>query len=105
MIELNPLLVVGDAPETQAASLRVGAPASAKLVSGQMLSGRVRYVAHDADPQTRTYHVEVAVANPSLSVRSGLSADLSIGAGQGAAHMVPVSALVLDSAGGRACAM
>jgi multidrug efflux system membrane fusion protein len=99
MIELNPLLVVGDAPETQAASLRLGAPATAKLVSGQMLSGHVRYVAHDADPQTRTYHVEVAVANPSLSVRSGLSADLAIGAGQGAAHMVPVSALVLDSAG------
>ncbi len=99
MIELNPLLVVGDAPETEAANLRVGAPATARLVNGQTLNGRVRYVAHDADPQTRTYHVEVAVSNPGLSVRSGLSADLSIGAGQGAAHMVPVSALVLDSAG------
>ena len=99
MIELNPLLIVGDAPETQAGKLRVGAPASAKLVSGQVLNGRVRYVAHDADPQTRTYHLEVSVPNPSFSVRSGLSADLSVGAGQGAAHMVPVSALVLDSAG------
>jgi multidrug efflux system membrane fusion protein len=99
MIELNPLLVVGDAPETDAARLRVGAPAQAKLVSGQVLSGHVRYVAHDADPQTRTYHLEVAVPNTNLSVRSGLSADLSVGAGQGAAHMVPVSALVLDSAG------
>ena len=99
MIELNPLLIVGDAPETQAAKLHVGAPASATLVSGQVLHGRVRYVAHDADPQTRTYHLEVAVPNPSFSVRSGLSADLSVGAGQGVAHMVPVSALVLDSAG------
>ena len=99
MIELNPLLVVGDVPETQAATLRVGSPAQAKLVSGQVLNGHVRYVAHDADPQTRTYHLEVAVPNPSFSVRSGLSADLSVGAGQGAAHMVPVSALVLDSAG------
>ena len=99
MIELNPLLIVGDVPETQAARLRLGAPATAKLVSGQVLHGRVRYVAHDADPATRTYHLEVAVPNPSFSVRSGLSADLSVGAGQGAAHMVPVSALVLDSAG------
>jgi len=100
MIELNPLLVVGDAPETDAASLRVGAAAQAKLVSGQVLNGRIRYVARDADPQTRTYHLEVAVANPGNVVRSGLSAELHIGAGAGAAHLAPVSALVLD-AGGR----
>jgi multidrug efflux system membrane fusion protein len=98
MIELNPLLVVGDAPETEASQLRIGAPAEARLVSGQVLRGHVRYVAHDADPQTRTYHLEVAVQNPG-GVRSGLSADLRIGAGTGVAHMVPVSALVLDSAG------
>ena len=99
LIELNPLLVVGDAPETQAARLRVGAPATARLVSGQVLHGRVRFVAHDADPATRTYHLEVLIANPGNAVRSGLSADLSVGAGQGAAHLVPVSSLVLDAAG------
>jgi membrane fusion protein, multidrug efflux system len=99
MIELNPLLVVGDVPETQAANLRVGALATATLVSGQTLSGRVRYVSRDADPQTRTYHVEVAVPNPQMSVRSGLSAELRIGAGAGTAHLVPVSTLVLDTAG------
>jgi membrane fusion protein, multidrug efflux system len=99
MIELNPLLVVGDVPETEAASLKVGAPASARLVSGQVLSGRIRYVARDADPQTRTYHLEVAIPNSNLQVRSGLSAEVHIGAGSGPAHLVPVSTLVLDSAG------
>ena len=99
MIELNPLLVVGDVPETQAASLKVGAPAIAKLVSGQTLTGRIRYVAHDADPQTRTYHLEVTIANRRLDIRSGLSAEVHIGAGSGPAHLVPVSTLVLDSAG------
>lgn len=99
MIELNPLLVVGDAPETEAARLRAGARATARLVDGQVLNGRVRYVARDADPQTRTYHVEVTVPNPGNTVRSGLSADLRISAGAGAAHLVPVSALVLDTAG------
>ena len=99
VIELNPLLVVGDVPETEASKLKVGAPARAQLVSGQMLNGRIRYVAQDADPQTRTYHVEVAVANPRLDVRSGLSAEVHIGAGAGPAHLVPVSSLVLDSGG------
>jgi len=32
-------------------------------------------------------------------VRSGLSAEVHIGAGSGPAHLVPVSSLVLDSAG------
>jgi multidrug efflux system membrane fusion protein len=99
VIELDPLLVVGDVPETQAAKLAVGAQAKATLVSGQTLHGRIRYVSHDADPQTRTYHLEMTVANPGMAVRSGLSADVHIGAGSGPAHMVPVSALVLDSAG------
>ena len=99
MIELNPLLVVGDVPETDAGKLKVGAPATARLVSGQTLTGRIRYVAHDADAQTRTYHLEVSVANPGMAVRSGLSAEVHIGAGVGPAHLVPPSSLVLDSAG------
>ncbi|ACG78337.1 efflux system protein [Phenylobacterium zucineum HLK1] len=99
MIELNPLLVVGHVPETDATRLRVGAPATARLVDGRALSGRVRYVGQDADPQTRTYPLEVAVQNPAMDVRSGLSAELRIGAGSGAAHLVPVSALVLDADG------
>jgi multidrug efflux system membrane fusion protein len=99
VIELNPLLVVGDVPETEAARVRIGAPATARLVSGQVLNGRVRYVARDADPQTRTYHLEVTVANPRLDVRSGLSSEVRVGAGAGPAHLVPVSSLVLDSTG------
>jgi len=99
MIELSPLLVVGDVPETEAARLHVGAPATARLVEGQTLSGHVRYVAHDADPQTRTYHLEVLSPNPGLAVRSGLSAEVRIAAGSGPAHLAPISSLVLDSAG------
>jgi multidrug efflux system membrane fusion protein len=99
MIEIDPLLVVGDVPETQAARMKVGATATARLVSGQTLQGRIRYVSHDADPQTRTYHLEMTLPNPKLDIRSGLSAEMHIGAGSGPAHMVPVSSLVLDSAG------
>jgi multidrug efflux system membrane fusion protein len=99
MIELDPLLVVGDVPETEAGKLRVGASAKALLVSGQTLSGRIRYIARDADPQTRTYHLEVTIPNPRMDVRSGLSAEVHIGAGSGPAHLIPISSLVLDSAG------
>lgn len=99
MIELDPLLVVGDVPETDVGKIRVGAGATAKLVSGDIIAGRVRFVAHDADPTTRTYRVEVTAANRGGKTPSGLSAEVQIGAGVGPAHFVPVSALVLDAAG------
>ena len=99
VIELDPLLVVGDISENDAARLRVGAPATAKLIDGEVIHGTVRYVAHDSDATTRTYRVEVVARNPGATVRAGLSADVRIQAGQGPAHRIPVTAIVLDSAG------
>ncbi len=98
MIELNPLLIVGDLPETATSQLRIGASAVASLVSGETLNGHVRYVARDADPATRTYRMEVSADNPRLT-RSGLSATIRVSSGVGPAHLIPVSALVLDAAG------
>jgi membrane fusion protein, multidrug efflux system len=100
VIELDPMLVVGDIPETEVGKIKVGAPATAQLVSGDTIIGRVRFVAHDADPITRTYRVEVTAPNRVHAVQSGLSAQIQISAGVGPAHLVPVSAMVLD-AGGR----
>jgi multidrug efflux system membrane fusion protein len=99
MIELNPLLIVGDIPETETANVHMGAMATARLVSGETISGRVRFVARDADPSTRTYRVEITAANPGAKVRSGLSAEVQVSSGVGPAHLVPVSSLVLDSQG------
>lgn len=99
MIELNPLLIVADLPETEAGKFKVGAQAVATLVSGDTLNGVVRYIAQDADPQTRTYRVEISAPNAKLTARSGLSADVRVSAGQGPAHLIQVSSLVLDSAG------
>ncbi|MHB8528729.1 MAG: efflux RND transporter periplasmic adaptor subunit [Caulobacteraceae bacterium] len=99
IIQLDPLLIVGDVPETDVGRLRIGDTARAKLVSGQTIVGRVRFVARDADPATRTYRIEVVADNPGGRVASGLSAELAVRTGVGPAHKVPVSALVLDSAG------
>ena len=98
MIELNPLLIVGDLPETEASKVKVGSTANAQLTSGETLAGKVRYAAREADAQTRTYRIEITTANPQMT-RSGLSAAVRINAGSGPAHLVPLSSLVLDAAG------
>ena len=99
VIELDPLLIVGDLPETETSKVHVGATATAKLVSGETITGRVRFVARDADPTTRTYRVEIAAPNAGSKTRSGLSADIRIDAGIGPAHLTSTTALVLDAAG------
>ncbi len=99
VIELDPLKITGDAPETEIAKVKVGAPAHAVLASGQRIDGTVYYVAKDADPQTRTYQVVMSAANPGSAVPSGLSAQVSVEAGQISAHLLPASSLVLDAAG------
>lgn len=99
MIELDPLVIVADVSEAEVAALKVGEPVSATLVSGDVLRGRVRSVARDADPATRTYRVEIEAPNGGLKARSGLSADVKVSTGSGPAMLVPAATLVLDSAG------
>ena len=99
VIELDPLKIAGDVPETEIAKVRVGAPSHATLASGERIDGVVYYVAKDADPQTRTYPVVMVAHNPGSKVQAGLSAQVDIEAGSGEAHLVPSSTLVLDSAG------
>jgi multidrug efflux system membrane fusion protein len=99
VIELDPILVVGDVPEADAAKLTVGSTGIAKLTTGGALIGRVRFVGRQADASTRTYHVEVVAPNPGHRISSGLSGEIEIKAGEGAAHLIPTSALVLDTGG------
>jgi multidrug efflux system membrane fusion protein len=99
MIQLDPMVIVTDVAERDVGGIRVGATATATLVSGEILTGRVRLVARDADPATRTYRVEIEAPNPGGRARAGLSAQVRINTGSGPAHLVPTTALVLDSAG------
>ncbi len=99
MIQLDPLVIIADVSEAEVGSLKTGAPATATLVSGEVLSGRVRSVGRNADAATRTYRVEIEARNPGGRSRSGLSADVKVSVGTGPAMLVPSATLVLDAAG------
>jgi multidrug efflux system membrane fusion protein len=99
VVEINPILFVGDVTEDEAGKIGIGAPANVKLGTGQAGFGKVRFISREADPETRTYRVEVVSPNPGGAIRSGLSAEISLATGTANAHLVPVTALVLDSAG------
>jgi len=80
--------------------VRVGQAAKARLVDGRDVEGVVSFVAQAAQTETRTYRVEVTVANADHSIRSGITADLRIPAGIVEAHRISPALLALDDKGG-----
>lgn len=99
VIAPEPFLAVGTVSEQQVGQITVGDPATATLVSGEIVQGKVRFVAAKADDVTRTFRIEVELPNPDAKLRDGISADIRIPVRQvEAAHISP-GILVLDDTG------
>ncbi|MCW9041947.1 MAG: efflux RND transporter periplasmic adaptor subunit [Pseudopelagicola sp.] len=99
VIRLDPIRVVGFVPETEVGRIELGAPGGARLTTGQEVSGTVSFLSRSADPETRTFRVEIHVPNPDLTIRDGQTAEIVIGAAGTKAHLVPQSALTLNDDG------
>ena len=99
VIQLNPIKIVGFVPESDVARVQLDALAGARLVDGREVTGRVSFVSRSSDPVTRTFRVELEVANDDLSIRDGQTAEIAIEAEGALAHLVPQSALTLNNEG------
>lgn len=99
VIQLDPMRLVGFVSEAQVDRLELGAAASGRLASGRAVTGRVDFIARAADPATRTFRVEVVVANGDNSIREGQSAEMLIRAVAQEGHLLPGSALTLGDDG------
>ncbi len=99
IIQLNPIKIVGYVSENDVDKLEIGIPAQAKLISGRDIEGIVTFLSRSADPSTRTFKVEITVDNSDLSIRDGLTAEISILAEETKAHLIPQSSLTLDDKG------
>lgn len=78
LIDLDPLVVEGEATEFEIDYLEIGEIGHARLREGLTLDGLLRYVAGEADPMTRTFTVELEVDNPGSKVPAGLTAQLAV---------------------------
>ena len=72
------MLLVADIAEKDIAQIQLGSEASAKLISGRMVSGLVSFIASSADKNTRTFRVEISVDNNDRTIRDGVSAEIYI---------------------------
>ncbi|SLN76874.1 efflux RND transporter periplasmic adaptor subunit [Oceanibacterium hippocampi] len=99
VIDEDPFLVVGYVNETDVRALTQGTPGVARLVSGETAEGTVRFISKRAEETTRTFRVELEVANPERTLRSGVTATISFPVGEVKAHFVSPAVLTLNDDG------
>ena len=100
IIQLDQIKLVGFVPETEVNRVTLGAQAGARLAAGgREVIGKVIFLSRAADPETRTFRVEIAVPNTDLTIRDGQTAEIAIASAGVKAHLVPQSALTLNDGG------
>lgn len=99
IVDLDPMLLVGQVSERDVSRLAIGATAVGVLASGETATGTIGFIGHQADPATRTYRVEATVANPDHRLLSGATADITIVVGEVGAHRISSAILALDDSG------
>ena len=98
-VDNRTVIVSANLSEFDARFVDVGDTAEARLATGETVNGRIRYVAPVADDATRTFVVELEVANADGKLRAGGTAELRVPAEKVFAHRISPSLLTLDDAG------
>jgi multidrug efflux system membrane fusion protein len=99
IVDDDPSLVVGHVTELEVGRVKVGDTGRARLITGEEVSGRLRFVGSSADPATRTFRVELEVPNKDHTIRDGTTAEIRIATSQLPAHLISPSALTLNEQG------
>ena len=99
IVDLDPMLLVGQVSERDVARFAVGAEARGRLATGALVVGPVSFVGQRADPVTRTYRVEATIPNADQALRSGITTEMEVVVGEATAHKVSPALLTLDDEG------
>ena len=99
VIDSDPMKVIGQVSEREIAALAEGMRADVRLVNGVTASGVIDYIAPSADPDTRTFRVEIRLANEDGRIKDGVTAVADVPLPASKAHMVSSAYLTLDDDG------
>ncbi len=99
LISLDPIIGVGEVNESDLAIVAVGEKADLRLVTGESVSGVVRFISREAQPNTRTFTVEIEIPNPDLSIPAGMTSEVILRGEPVLATPVPRSIVTLGNTG------
>ncbi|MBT3990981.1 MAG: efflux RND transporter periplasmic adaptor subunit [Rhodospirillaceae bacterium] len=99
IVDLSPMLVVANIPESQIGLVKSGLTGKARLVTGRKFEGTIRYVSAEAVNTTRTFKIEMETPNQDRSIVAGLTAELRLSLGEVKAHRISPAVLTLSHDG------
>ncbi len=99
LINLDPLLALGEVSERDLRYLQPGNTDEIRLVDGTVTEGTLRYVSRDASPATRTFRIEVAIPNEDKKLPAGMTAEIVLLADPADSVVLPRSVVTLSSNG------
>jgi membrane fusion protein, multidrug efflux system len=97
--DLDPIVIVAAVNEREVSYLSVGDLGSAHLITGATVEGVLRFVGQVAEPETRTYRIELEVANEDHAIRAGMTTDVVLPLDTIPGHFISPSALSLADDG------
>ncbi|MEM7215846.1 MAG: efflux RND transporter periplasmic adaptor subunit [Pseudomonadota bacterium] len=78
LVDSDPMFFTGQVSERSVNDVKVGMKADVKLITGELVSGTVNYLAPSSDPQTRTFLTEIKLDPQEKLIRDGLTASAEI---------------------------
>lgn len=97
--DIDPLIVRADVTEGDVANVQLDQVAQVRMVGGQQVIGKVRYISRVANEATNTFRIEVAIENKEQTLSAGGSAELSLPLRQEWAVKLSPATLALDEVG------
>ncbi len=99
LINLDPLLAIGEVSERDLQYLKLGTEADIRLVDGKTVKGTLRYISRDASAATRTFRIEVAIPNADKALPAGMTAEITAWSEPVDAVVLPRSVVTLSNEG------
>jgi multidrug efflux system membrane fusion protein len=99
LINLDPLLAVGEISERDLPYIALGDSADIRLVDGNIVKGTLRYISRDASTATRTFRIEVAIPNEDKRLPAGMTAEITLRAQATDSVVLPRSVVTLSANG------
>jgi multidrug efflux system membrane fusion protein len=99
IVDNTPLTVRARVAQQSVSRVEAGQAARVNFITGESRMGIVSFVGAHADPETRTFLLEVEIANEDGAIPSGVSARIVIETGERRAHFVSPALFALDERG------
>ncbi len=99
LVDLDPLVITANVTEINVHALKTHQQATGRMVSGDMLQGKIRYISSISEPGTNTFKIEVEVPNPDYTQMAGMSTELALPLKTTWAMRISPAVMALDEQG------